>query len=170
MAMVEMRIAGIVVDPGSEAWIVVLADRENEHYMPIWIGPVEAQAIVRKLRNKQPDRPLTHDLMYNLLETAGARVLRVEIHNLEDNTYFAHVVMGMDTGSVNVDSRPSDAMALAVRAGAGIFVAEEILLQAHSENLKKDIQAGERGESGEWDGWSELLANLPDDAFGKYKM
>ncbi len=128
--MIEVTIDSIRVSLMSQNRIVVLREDEGERYLPIWIGPFEADSITMQLQGMEIQRPLTHDLLKNVIETLGAEVLHILINGLERNTYFARIVLDVDGDSVEIDSRPSDAIALAVRVSAPIYVTEEVMEQA----------------------------------------
>ena len=114
--MIEVTIDSIRVSLMSQNRIVVLKEEDGERYLPIWIGPFEADAITLQLQGMEVHRPLTHDLLKSVIETLGAEVLHILINGLEKNTYFARIVLESDGDRVEIDSRPSDAIALAVRA------------------------------------------------------
>jgi bifunctional DNase/RNase len=128
--MIEVTIDSIRVSLMSQNRIVVLREEEGERFLPIWIGPFEADSITMQLQGMEVHRPLTHDLLKNIIETLGAEVLHILINGLERNTYFARIVLDVDGDSVEIDSRPSDAIALAVRVSAPIYVTEEVMEQA----------------------------------------
>jgi bifunctional DNase/RNase len=128
--MIEVTIDSIRVSLMSQNRIVVLREEEGERFLPIWIGPFEADSITMQLQGMEVHRPLTHDLLKNVIETLGAEVLHILINGLERNTYFARIVLDVDGDSVEIDSRPSDAIALAVRVSAPIYVTEEVMDQA----------------------------------------
>jgi hypothetical protein len=128
--MIEVTIDSIRVSLMSQNRIVVLREDEGERYLPIWIGPFEADSITMQLQGMEVHRPLTHDLLKNVIETLGGEVLHILINGLEKNTYFARIVLDVDGDSVEIDSRPSDAIALAVRVSAPIYVTEEVMEQA----------------------------------------
>jgi bifunctional DNase/RNase len=128
--MIEVSIDSIRVSLMSQNRIVVLREEEGERFLPIWIGPFEADSITMQLQGMEIHRPLTHDLLKNVIETLGGEVLHILIHGLERNTYFARIVMDVDGDQVEIDSRPSDAIALAVRVSAPIYVTEEVMDQA----------------------------------------
>ena len=102
----------------------------GERFLPIWIGPFEADSITMQLQGMEVHRPLTHDLLKNVIETLGAEILHILINGLEKNVYFARIVLDVDGDSVEIDSRPSDAIALAVRVSAPIYVTDEVMEQA----------------------------------------
>jgi len=110
--------------------VVLLKDVEVERYLPIWIGQCEADAIAMALQRIEPPRPMTHDLLNNIIQELGATVSHVLISELKDNTYYGRIVMDVAGRHMEIDSRPSDAMALAVRCGVPIYVTDEIMAQA----------------------------------------
>ena len=135
--MVELSLVGVRVELPSNQPIVLLKEADGERYLPIWIGAVEATAIAFALQGIQTPRPMTHDLMRDLLNDAGVSVERIVINELVDQTFFALIRMTSGGETKEVSSRPSDAIALAVRINAPIFAAEEVLEQAGIE-LKDD--------------------------------
>jgi len=160
----EMLVAGVTIDPVTKSPIVVLKDRENRCALPIWIGLLEANAIVLALEGVELPRPMTHDLMKAVLETTGTVLRRVEITDIRDNTYYASLHLEGNSGAYTVDSRPSDAIALALRFGAPVLVADEVLEKAVS------VDAGNGEGGGEKDPWTELLEKMEPGQFSKYKM
>jgi uncharacterized protein len=129
-ALVEMVVESVRVHMLSSRHVVILKETERERYLPIWIGPWEASAIAMKLQGLTPERPLTHDLFTAALDELGARIDRVVISTLAEETYHARLYLELDGRTVEVDSRPSDALALAVRSGVRIYAAEAVLDQA----------------------------------------
>jgi hypothetical protein len=128
--LVEMTVESVRVHMLSSRHVVILKENERDRYLPIWIGPWEASAIAMKLQGLTPERPLTHDLFAAALEGLGARVDRVIISALAEETFHARLLLEVDGRVIEVDSRPSDALALAVRAGGRIFASEAVLDQA----------------------------------------
>jgi bifunctional DNase/RNase len=128
--LVEMVVESVRVHMLSSRHVVILKETERDRYLPIWIGPWEASAIAMKLQGLAPDRPLTHDLFAAALEGLGARVDRVIISSLAEETFHARLLLEHDGRTIEVDARPSDSLALAVRAGGRIFVVESVLDQA----------------------------------------
>lgn len=126
----KMSIYGINLDLFSSNPIVILKVEDENRYLPIWIGQQEARSILMKLQDQRFSRPLTHDLAVNLVTELGGSVQRVTVTRLQDSTFFATISVEIDGRSVEVDSRPSDAIALAVRAGAEIFAANEVIEEA----------------------------------------
>jgi bifunctional DNase/RNase len=128
--LVEMVVESVRVHMLSSRHVVILKEAANDRYLPIWIGPWEASAIAMKLQGLTPERPLTHDLFATTLEELGARIDRVVISELADETFHARILLERDGRTVEVDARPSDALALAVRSGVPIFAADAVLEQA----------------------------------------
>ena len=128
--LVEMVVESVRVHMLSSRHVVILKEAERDRYLPIWIGPWEASAIAMKLQGLTPERPLTHDLFATTLEALGARVDRVVISDLADETFHARILLERDGRTVEVDARPSDALALAVRVGVRIFASDAVLDQA----------------------------------------
>lgn len=150
--MIEVSIDSIRVSLMSQHRIVILKEENGERFLPIWIGPFEADAITLQLQGMEAPRPLTHDLLKAVLETLGAEVLHILISGLEKNTYFARIVLDVDGDTMEVDSRPSDAIALAVRVSAPLYVAEEVMDQAGMQpeeemNFSDNPQIEEKVES-----------------------
>ncbi len=126
--MIELFVMGIALDTRTGTPIVVLNDAENRRALPIWIGTAEASAIIRQLENIKSARPMTHDLMFNMLTQLGYRVTRIEINDLNSDTYYASIYIEDPAGTESiVDSRPSDAIALALRAEATIFATANVV-------------------------------------------
>jgi len=132
--LVEMAIESVRVHMLSTQHVVILKDLERPRYLPIWIGPWEANAIAMRLQGVSPERPLTHDLLAGVLEQLGATIRHVVIAALADETFHARILLETAGGVLEIDSRPSDALALAVRAGVRIFAAEEVLDRAGVES------------------------------------
>ncbi|MEK6561411.1 MAG: bifunctional nuclease family protein [Nitrospirota bacterium] len=145
-----MKVRGLVFDPHTNMYIVILNDEENKDVLPIWIGKFEANAICFILEGITPPRPMTHDLTKSILDTLDIKIISIVINNLKDNTYYAKIHLSSHGSEVVVDSRPSDAIALALRSSAPIFVSEDVLEKRNAENL---------------DQW---LKNLKPEDFGKY--
>jgi uncharacterized protein len=145
--LVEMVVESVRVHMLSSRHVVILKETDRERYLPIWIGPWEASAIAMKLQGLTPERPLTHDLFAATLDELGIRIDRVVISTLAEETYHARLFLEQDGKTVEVDSRPSDALALAVRSGVRIFAAEAVLDQA-GLGADSGIEEGEEGEEG----------------------
>jgi bifunctional DNase/RNase len=125
--MVEVTIDSIRVSLMTQHRVVVLKETDSDRYLPIWIGPFEADAITIQLQGVQVPRPLTHDLLKSFIREMGVRVSHVLVSELRNDTFFARIVVDVNGKSMEIDSRPSDAIALAVRVGAPIFVSEEVM-------------------------------------------
>ncbi len=162
----EMRVAGITVDPFTNTPIVILKDLEEKDVLPIWIGLLEASSIATALENVQTPRPMTHDLLKNVLDRLDVRVLRIEVNDLKDNTYYAMIHLDVDKKRIVIDARPSDAIALALRTNAQIFVEETVIQKSAKVDLgkKEDKVVTDSAE------WEDILENMSSDDFGKYKM
>ncbi|MDR1168943.1 MAG: bifunctional nuclease family protein [Heliobacteriaceae bacterium] len=126
--MIEMKVMGIALDTRTGSPIVVLHDKNNRKALPIWIGSAEASAIIRKIENLKVTRPMTHDLFINLIEKTGYKLDKIEINDVEKETYYATLFLSDETGKVvEIDARPSDAIAVAIRADAPIFVTTNVI-------------------------------------------
>ena len=143
--LIEMVVESVRVHMLSSRHVVILKEKERERYLPIWIGPWEASAIAMRLQGLAPERPLTHDLFAATLEQLGASVERVVISELAEETFLARIFVELEGRIVEVDSRPSDALALAVRASVRVFAAEDVLDQA---GLGADGGLGDEGDIG----------------------
>ncbi len=158
-----MVVAGVTIDPVTKSPIVVLRDPESGLAIPIWIGILEANSIATVLEGTEMPRPMTHDLMKSILEGTGTTVRNVEITEIRDNTYYAAIRLEGKGGPITIDSRPSDAIALALRCGAPIRVSEAVIAQS-SMSGSTEIAAGDK------DKWTELLEKMDPEQFSKYKM
>ena len=143
--MKEMEIHGVSLDVVSSQPVVVLKEKGTRRFLPIWIGQFEATSIMMELQGIEPSRPLTHDLLKNMVDAFGARVARIVVNDLEDGTFFARIVMDLQGEDFDVDSRPSDAIALAVRTGAPIFAEDKVLdeaaiLQEEGEEDEQEVE------------------------------
>ena len=128
--MIEMTIDSIRVSLMNYQRVVILKEKDADRYLPIWIGPSEADAIAVKLQDVTVPRPLTHDLLRSVIDSLGASVNSIIVSELKNDTFFAKIILNVDGGQMEVDSRPSDALALAVRAGAPIYAEETVLDKA----------------------------------------
>lgn len=165
---IEMKVAGITLDPMTKMPIVILKDTRGDHALPIWIGIAEASAIATQLEKIDLARPMTHDLLRNVLHQLDVNLEKVEVTDLKDNTYFAILYLKAGDQTLPVDSRPSDAIALALRTESPIFVDEQVLHKSRHIDARKAQEDMVSPE--DRDRWSEILENLSPDAFGKYKM
>ncbi|MFH1475771.1 MAG: bifunctional nuclease family protein [Chloroflexota bacterium] len=136
--LVEMAVESVRVHMLSTQHVVILKDLERRRFLPIWIGPWEANAIAMKLQGLSPERPFTHDLLVGVLGELGATIREVVIADLTDETFHARIVLEAAGRTLEIDSRPSDALALAVRTGVRIFAAEEVLDRAGVESDRAD--------------------------------
>jgi bifunctional DNase/RNase len=152
--MVQMFINKVALDPVGRA-LLFLTDENNDKVLPIWIGIAEAQAIVTKMQDRKYPRPMTHDLLQSVIEQAGYVVQRVRVTRLEDSTFYAVLDLEGPLGELEIDSRPSDAIALALRVGAPIYVAEEVLEQAEP--------VPEEADEEEMETFRRLMSTMPSD-------
>lgn len=177
---IEMFVVGIVLDSSTQMPVVLLRDEAGSVHIPIWIGPTEATAIAIALQGIEMPRPLTHDLMHTTFNELGVRLEKVIISSLQESTYIAEMVLTSSDKSLIIDSRPSDAIALALRASAPILVATEVVEQAkvvpkiideddekieehHVDDLVKDFQQIDKKD------WADVLEKLTPEDF-KFKM
>ncbi|MEP6769675.1 MAG: bifunctional nuclease family protein [Acidobacteriota bacterium] len=159
--MVKMEIKGLLMDPVSNMPVVILRDQNDGAFLPIWVGIFEANAIAIEMEKIQAPRPMTHDLLHNVLSELGVRVDRIVVNELKDNTFFARLHLSRGEEHWTVDSRPSDAIALALRAHAEIFVEEDVLERS------KTIRAEGATDPEKLKKWLEEVN--PED-LGKYRM
>jgi len=145
--MIRVIISGVAIDPVTKGFVVILKDETEKRWLPIWVGHYEARMISLALEKVIPIRPLPHDLIKNILDTLGVVIKRVVICTIKDNTYFASVKLKINQTEKEIDSRPSDAIALALRANAPIYVTEEVLNKASTEKVtlenEKEIKLNE---------------------------
>ena len=160
--LIEMTIKGLMVDPITNMPIVILKDKEGDRVLPIWVGIFEANAIALQIENIATPRPMTHDLLRNIITDLEGQVDRVVVCDLKDNTFFAVIEISVNGNVVNIDSRPSDAIALALRVNAPIFVTEKVVTKAKSIEVSDEKEEADR--------WREWLENLKPEDFGRYKM
>jgi len=161
-----MMVAGLTVDPMTNSPIVILKEIDGEKTLPIWIGLLEATAIAIELEGIKFSRPMTHDLLRNIMGAVDIEVIRIEVCELKNNTYFALIHLKQGEKEMAIDARPSDALALSLRVKAPIFVADQVIEQSSQIDLK--AEAEDKSEEGKK--WQEILENLTPDDFGKYKM
>jgi bifunctional DNase/RNase len=155
---IPVEVVGVRVELPSNTPIVLLRELTGNRYLPIWIGAPEAQAIVSALEGVEPPRPQTHDLMAAVLESLGAEVERVEVVELRDNIFFADLVLRQNGQALHVSARPSDAIAIAVRTKAPVFVAPQVLLDA-------GIEFSEETEEDEIERFREMLEDVTVEDF-----
>lgn len=159
---VEMKIRGLMMDPVTNMPIVVLKDMGGDAVLPIWVGIYEANAIALEIEKVTTPRPMTHDLLKNVLTGLDARVHKVVVNELRDDTFFAVIWLERDGNIISIDSRPSDALALALRVDCPIFVEDEVLKSSRLASAVSDRVSSE--ELRKW------LENLGDEDLGRYKM
>ncbi|MBQ6515905.1 bifunctional nuclease family protein [bacterium] len=143
--MIQMKVMGIALDTRTGSPIVVLNDMENRRALPIWIGSAEASAIIRKIENLSVSRPMTHDLIIDVIKKTGYKLEKIEINNVEKETYFATLFLVNGDDTIEIDSRPSDAIAIAMRADAPIYVTSKVLMSGgvSTDTAKDEEEAQE---------------------------
>jgi bifunctional DNase/RNase len=145
--MIRVKISGVAIDPVTKGFVVILKDETEKKWLPIWVGHYEAKMISLALEKIKPVRPLPHDLIKNILDSLNIIVTRVVICNIRDNTYFASVSLKINQTEKEIDARPSDAIALALRVDAPIYVTKEVLNKASTEKItfenEKEVKLAE---------------------------
>ena len=159
---VEMKIKGLMIDPITQMPIIILRDPKSNSVLPIWVGIFEANAIALQIEKIASPRPMTHDLLKSIIGRLHAKVEKILVSDLRENTFYAKIFVQSNGRSMEIDSRPSDAIALALRTGAPIFVEETVIEKAKNADLTK--------ETGESDRLRKWLENLDPDEMGKYEM
>ena len=159
---VEMTIKGLMVDPITNMPIIILRDKDGQRVLPIWVGVFEANAIALQIENVTTPRPMTHDLLRNVISDLQAQILRIVVSDLKENTFYALIYIQRNGDVIAIDARPSDAIALALRARVPIFVEDTVIENARSVDITPEKADSERLQK-----WLESLD--PDD-LGKYKM
>ncbi len=162
----EMKVYGLTIDPFTNAPIVILKDLEEKNALPIWIGVLEASAIATELEKIQFSRPMTHDLLKEILKSMDITVPRVEVNDLRENIYYATIHMVSKDKTIVIDARPSDAIALALRTSSPIFVDKKVLDK--SRNI--DLRSGSGKKDASSKDLIDMIENLSPESFGKYKM
>lgn len=165
---VEMKVRGLALDQVSNMPIIILRDEEDRRQLPIWVGIFEANAIALELEKVPTPRPMTHDLIKNILEAIEARLLKVVVTDLRENTYFAELHLQVGAGEFTVDARPSDAIALALRVSAPIYVHEEVVRKAKTLQVDKDKEGAEPAKADDPERLREWLENIKPEDFGKF--
>lgn len=159
---IQMTIKGLMIDPITNMPIIILRDDDGQRLLPIWVGVFEANAIALQIENVQTPRPMTHDLLRNVISDLEAKVERVVVCELKDNTFYATIHLRSGARMVTVDARPSDAIALALRTSSPIYVDETVIQSARAvENSKDSMDVGRL---------QKWLEGLSEDELGKYKM
>lgn len=164
MQFIQMKVTGLTIDPFTSMPIIILKDMEEKAALPIWIGLIEASAIATELEHIQLSRPMTHDLLKNIMDTANIKVIKVAVTELRDNTFYAAITLEKDGKQFEMDARPSDAIAVALRTKSPIFVEKTVI-----EKSRKIDLGAEEGEEKKRK-WAEILEGLSPEDFGKYKM
>jgi len=159
---IEMTIKGLMVDPITNMPIIILRDKDGQRVLPIWVGVFEANAIALQIENVTTPRPMTHDLLKNVIQDLHGRIEKIVVSDLKENTFYALIYLTVAGEMVAIDARPSDAIALALRARAPIFVEESVI-----DNAKPFDAATDKPDAERLHKWLESLD--PDD-LGKYKM
>jgi uncharacterized protein len=159
---IEMTIKGLMIDPITNMPIIVLRDDDGQRVLPIWVGVFEANAIALQIENVQTPRPMTHDLLKTVIDDLQGRVERVVVCELKENTFYAHIYIHTAQGLRVIDARPSDAIALALRTRAKIFVDDAVIQSARSVEMGRESM--DVGRLQKW------LEGLSEDELGKYKM
>jgi bifunctional DNase/RNase len=159
---IEMKVKGLVVDPISKMPIVVLENPQDEQILPIWIGVFEANAIALTIESVPTPRPMTHDLLKNFLDKLDIAIEKIVVNDVRNNTFYALIHCQYEGSPLIIDSRPSDAIALALRMSSPIFVEDEVVRKANGMKFDENLESSEKLRK-----WLEGLG--PDD-FGKYKM
>lgn len=164
--LLKMSIAGMTMDPASNTPIIILKSEEDDRALPIWIGLLEATSIASALQNIKFDRPMTHDLFKNFVDSLEYAVAKIEVCDIRENTFYAEIFFTSEEKKFSMDARPSDAIAIALRYGAPIYVHEKVL-----EKSKVVVGEGEPIDtSEEGKKWAEYLEKLSPEDFGKYKV
>jgi uncharacterized protein len=161
----EMKIRGLLMDPTTNSPIVILKDIHSEAMLPIWVGPFEANSIASEIEKIAPPRPMTHDLLRNAINLFGAEIHRIVVTELRDNTFYAVIEMEWQGNRMILDARPSDAIALALRADCPIYVNEEVLKSSQNVGLSETDELESFDTDDEEVEWPEELDDLSD-----YKM
>jgi len=159
---IEMTIKGLMVDPVTNVPIVILRDKDGQRLLPIWVGIFEANAIALQIENVATPRPMTHDLLRNVIHDLHAAVQKIVVCDLQENTFYALIYLTLGGGTVSIDARPSDAIALALRTRAPIFVEDSVIDHAKTVDFSSEKDDADRLHK-----WLESLD--PED-LGKYKM
>ena len=161
--MVEMKVEGLTLDPLTNMPIIILKDSTGSKALPIWVGYFEANAIALEIEQVSPPRPMTHDLLKNLIQNMKAEVNHILVNELKDNTFYAVISLVYGDITLTIDSRPSDAIALALRTKSPIFVEEKVIDDAKSLDLP-DPEKTKTADDKQWKNW---LENIKPDDFGK---
>ncbi|MFY9223099.1 MAG: bifunctional nuclease family protein [Blastocatellia bacterium] len=167
---IEMKIRGLMIDPSANTPIVILKDINSDTLLPIWVGAYEANAIALEIEKIAPQRPMTHDLLKNVIEQMGARVQRIVITSLVDNVFYAVIELMSGESTVFLDSRPSDAIALALRSDCPIYVNEEVIKNSRNTVSEKTSLSDIEDELEKEEEEVEWPDEIDDSDMNKYKM
>ena len=172
MALLEVEVMRLGLDRGSNAYVVILKEKNGERLLPIWIGQPEAESIVIEMHQIHHERPLTHDLCRNIITQLGASVLRVHITRIVSRTYYAELHLASRDGRVLIDARPSDSIALALRFSAPIFASDDLLTTAILEDAEtvSEPQPDTEFRPMSADELKAYLENLRPEDFGKFRL
>jgi uncharacterized protein len=165
--LIKMKVSGLTIDPLTNTPIVILKDMQEKKAIPIWIGLFEASAIATELEKISFSRPMTHDLVTEILRVLEIEVAKIEINDLRNNTFFANIYLLRDGKNLVIDSRPSDAIAIALRTNAPIFVDEKVIEKSRNVDFGSKLSDLDNLKE---EKMKEFLENLSPDDFGKYKM
>ena len=163
-----MTISSLNMDQVTNSPIIILKEIEGDQTLPIWIGLLEATAIASEIEGVKFSRPMTHDLLKSFIDKTDIKVNKIEICDLRDNTYYALIHLTTRGKALSIDSRPSDAIALALRAKAPIFVSDEVLKKSKQIEVTEESMAADKSKQGKK--WQDILEKLKPEDFGKYKM
>lgn len=159
--MIQMEVGGLGFDPRNLSPLVLLRDHDELNFLPIWIGIFEAASIAMELQGMHPPRPMTHDLLKATIDKLGGKVTKIVINDVKEGTFYAVIEIEKEKGEkLTIDSRPSDAIALAIRTSAPIFVSEVVMMQAKLVNAEKDAEETKK--------FKEFVDNLKPEDFTKY--
>lgn len=162
----KVSIAGLTIDPASNTPIIILKSEQTDQAMPIWIGLLEATSIASALQKIKYERPMTHDLFKNFTDLINISISKIEVCDLKDNTFFAKIYFISDDANFEMDARPSDAIALALRFDAPIYVADEVMQKSKiGESEAEILDTSEEGKK-----WADYLESLSPEDFGKFKI
>ena len=159
---IEMSIKGLMVDPITSMPIIILRDKDGQKVLPIWVGIFEANAIALQIENIETPRPMTHDLLRNVIQDLKASVQKVVVCDLQENTFYALIYLNVNGATMAIDARPSDAIALALRSRAPIFVEDSVI--DHAKTVDFTAETADADRLHKW------LESLDPDDLGKYKM
>ncbi len=163
-----VTISSLNMDPVTNSPIIILKEIEGDQTLPIWIGLLEATAIASEIEGVTFSRPMTHDLLKNIMDKTDTKVKKIEICDLKDNTYYAIIHLTSQGKVLSIDSRPSDAIAIALRTRAPIFVSDEVLKKSKQIEASTEGVPADKSEKGKK--WQDILEKLKPEDFGKYKM